>query len=358
MSLPYSYSRLKCKLALDMLLPRLLERKLYESGGLQVNACSGKLQVDETAEVKDCTIRGDLIVGPGSKVISCTVEPGALLNVGANCTVVDTCVSEHVTIGEGSTVCSCTFNSAIHMGSEARVVGLTTIKIIDARSSDAAALSECPEKAIRIGNRLQVCWSELKHTARIPVEIGDDASLLCAGLCVSLSQERAHAKASFGDGLVVANVRDLKKVDTVLDDIAAANGRGAEAGRLMSFFVTSNTLCLKGSGDIEVGDDVRVECVCVENPIISASKGMSIGDHSKLHVAPTTGSYATLFLVSRLWLEPYSTLMLQGSDVLDNTGKHALVHLEKGSTLCISPDLYKPAGMRKLEVPAGAFVLF
>lgn len=345
MTLPYSFSRLKCKQALDMYLPKLVERKLHESGGIAVNLVTGTLDAHETAEIRDCSIQGGLTVGAGSKVVGCRIEPGAQLTVGDNCTVVDVYVREPVTIGSGSTVCSCNFNCSVQMGCDARVFWLT-----------ATYATRSPGIRMRFGDRLQAVHSSLwpmsvrpggvPNTATAPnrseTRIGDDATLLCSGLTVS--GHASFSEITAGNGLVVSCPWGLDAVDCAAERILSAPATAAtDLPPSQPYSVT-----LVGAGPVTIGDDVRLEI-----PLhLSVKTSAKLGDHSKIQTVTHDSSRCNPDLyLDKLYMEPYSSLLLYGSTSPGATGR-VTMQLGRGSTLCWL-DTPKLSGMLRITAPAG-----
>lgn len=347
MTLPYSFSRLKCKLALDMYLPKLVERKLHESGGVTVNLVQGNLKAHETAEVRDCSIQGELVVGAGSKVVGCRIEPGAQLNVGDNCTVVDVYVRDHVAIGDGGTVCSCVFNSSVHMGRDARVFWLTS-----------TAANKSSQACVDFGDSLQAVYSEVcpsvnvlgisaNATARsnkYTITVGDDATLLCNGLNV----QHTVSKVIAGNGLVVASPWNLDKVDREME-LTSSTPSTVVAG-IPSFSLDGVTIA--GTGTVTIGDDVRLELPLY----LSVKVAAKFGDHSKIQTVNHDNSRRTPELyLDKLYMESHSSLLLYGCTAPGAT-KKALMQLGRGSTLCWL-DTPKLSGMLRITAPAGAYTV-
>lgn len=344
MTFPYSFSRLKCKLALDMYLPKLVERKLHESGGVTVNLVQGKLKAHETAEVRDCSIQGELVVGAGSKVVGCRIEPGAQLNVGDNCTVVDVYVRANVAIGDGGTVCSCVFNSSVHMGRDARVFWLTS-----------TAVNKSSHACVDFGDRLQavhaaVCPSILllgvaadaiARSDKDATTVGDDATLLCSGLNV----QHSVPEVTVGNGLVIASPWNLCEVDRQME-LTLSTPSTVVAG-IPSFSI--DVITIAGTGTVTIGDDVRLELPLY----LSVKAAAKLGDHSKIQIVNHDNSRRSPDLyLDKLYMEPYSSLLLYGCTAPGAT-KKALMQLGRGSTLCWL-DTPKLSGMLRITAPAGA----
>lgn len=322
MTLPYSYSRLKCKLALDKHLPRLLESTIQESGGIKENLIYGKLTTAPGAEVRDCTVFGELRAGPGSRVIGCRVAPGAVLDVGANCTVVSVQVDKDTSVEDGSVLCRAALRSSVIIGKNARVLDMHVAYHFHAR--------------VRFGDNLQLLVGYLQSTGA--VDIGDDATFLCAGLSL-FCEEPVKA----GRGFVAAEYARLAVVETQL-----THGRPSDpvASARETLAAQVDCICLRSSGSSRIGDDVRLEGLLD----LTAGKGFFLGDHSRLQTARAHKRNHAITL-GRLWMEPYSALVVYGSSP-EAYSENTELQLKRGGTLCWT-NASKPCGMLRVIAPSG-----